>query len=149
MYNKRFKNSEDVSEMRDDGMKKVGDILNQRRKEMNLSLKEAESATSIRLSYLQAIEEGEPDKLISPIYAQGFVRQYAHFLGLDGDQFVREHPEIFNRPPPHDFAYGIGTLEMRGNPGSGVRWIPNAMWIGAFVAIVLVGWYLARYLEVI
>src|ERR1700733_8297040 len=96
-----------------DKMKNIGEILKQRRKEMNLSLKEAENATSIRLTYLQAIEEGEMSKLISPVYAQGFVKQYAAFLGADGERIIRDNPDVFARPEAQEFAYGIGTLEMR------------------------------------
>lgn len=98
-------------------IKSIGEIFKQRRKEMNLSLKEVENATSIRMSYLQAIEEGEMNKLISPIYAQGFLKQYAAFLGIDGEKIVREHSDLFMRSGVQNFSYGIGTLEVRGNPG--------------------------------
>lgn len=127
----------------------MGEIFKQRRKELNLSLKEIENATSIRMSYLQAIEDGEIHKLNSPVYAQGFVKQYAAFLGIDGEKIVRENPEIFARPEAQDFAYGIGTLEVRGNPGAGVKWFPNAVWISAFVLLIVVAWAAARYFGVI
>jgi len=126
--------------------KNTGDLLRNKRKEMNLSLKEAENATSIRIVYLQALEEGEMNKLISPIYAQGFYKQYASFLGLDGEQIVRDNPKVFNRPGGQEFAYGIGTLEGRGNPGAGVKWFPNAMWILGFVIVLASAWYVARFL---
>ena len=127
----------------------IGAIFKHRRKEMNLSLKEAENATSIRVNYLQAIETGEISKIISPIYAQGFIKQYASFLGIDGEAIVKEHPELFSRPQPQEFSYGIGTLEVRDNPGAGVKWLPNAMWIIAFVATLLAAWWLTKYLEII
>ncbi|MFN4174323.1 MAG: helix-turn-helix domain-containing protein, partial [Parachlamydiaceae bacterium] len=111
---------------------KLGDIFKRRRKELNISLKEVESATSIRMNYLSAIEEGDYAKLISPIYAQGFVKQYAGFLGLDGEDLVRNHQHLFSQSGAHDFAYGIGTLEMRGNPGTRVKGIPTIVWISAF-----------------
>lgn len=130
-------------------MKSVGMVLKQRRKELNVSLKEAENATSIRMSYLQSIEEGDVSKMISPIYAQGFFRQYAAFLGIDGDLIVREHPEIFNRTPNQEFSYGIGTLETRGNPGSGIKWFPNALWVVAIASVLALAWYFAKFLEVI
>lgn len=130
-------------------MKEIGDSFKKRRKEMNLSLKEVENGTSIRTVYLEAIEDGEVGKLISPVYAQGFFKQYAAFLGVDGEAIIREHPEMFNRRELQEFAYGIGTLEMRGNPGAGVKWVPNALWIGAFLILLLLGWYLARIFEVI
>lgn len=130
-------------------MKNIGDVFKQRRKEMNLTLKEVENATSIRMSYLQSIEEGAVNKLISPIYAQGFVKQYAAFLGVDGERIIRENPEIFNHHASHEFAYGIGTLEVRGNPGAGIKWLPNLMWATAFVLMFAVAWFLARFFEVV
>ena len=42
--------------------KRVGEIFKNKREEMHLSLKEVENATSIRMMYLQAIEEGHIDK---------------------------------------------------------------------------------------
>jgi cytoskeletal protein RodZ len=122
----------------------IGDILRKKRKEMNISLKEAENATSIRMVYLQALEDGEMSKLISPVYAQGFFKQYASLLGIDGENIVRQHPEIFNKTEPQEFAYGIGTLEFRGNPSAGVKWLPNALWIVAFLLFLVVAWYLAK-----
>lgn len=130
-------------------MKSIGETFKQRRNDMNISLKEAENATSIRMTYLQFIEEGEIGKLISPVYAQGFMRQYAAFLGMDGDKIVKEHPEIFSRPEAQEFSYGIGTLEVRGNPGAGVKWVPNAVWVLASVAVVAMAWYVAHLLELI
>ncbi len=130
-------------------MKILGETLKQRRKELNLSIKEAENATSIRMTYLKSLEEGEIGKLISPVYAQGFFKQYAGFLGLDGERMIRDNPEVFNRSESQEFAYGIGTLEMRGNPSNKVKWIPNAVWVGAFVALIVLAWYAAKVLEVI
>lgn len=129
--------------------KKIGETLKEKRRELNLSLKEAENATSIRMSHLKAIEEGDISQLISPVYAQGFMRQYATFLGFDGDAIVRESPELFAPIARQEFSYGIGTMEVRGNPGAGVKWFPNAAWIGVFTAIVVMAWAFARYLEVL
>ncbi len=130
-------------------MKSIGEIFKNKRKEMNLSLKEAENATSIRTTYLQSIEEGDLSKLISPVYAQGFMRQYAAFLGIDGDKIVRENPDFFMRNEAQEFSYGIGTMEIRGNPGSGVKWFPNALWVMATGVVLLIAWYFARLLEVV
>lgn len=130
-------------------MKEIVEPLRKRRREMNLTLKEVENATSIRMNYLQALEEGEMDKLISPVYAQGFFKQYASFLGLDGEALVRQCPEIFTKSEAQEFAYGIGTLESRGHPGGGVKWFPNFIWICSFLIVLLTAWYFARYLGVL
>lgn len=127
----------------------IGEMLQNKRKELNLSLKEAENATSIRISYLQSLEDNEMAKLISPVYAQGFLRQYASYLGLDGEKMIRDNPNVFVRPDTQEFSYGIGTLEVRGNPAAGVKWFPNFIWIFAFIVICVAGWYLARFMGVI
>lgn len=130
-------------------MKTLGETFKARRKEMNISLKEAENATSVRASYLSSIEEGDVSKLISPVYAQGFVKQYALFLGLDGDKIAKDYPLIFSRPEPQEFSYGIGTLEVRGNPGAGVKWFPNAIWVMATVVVLIAAWYLTKFFDLI
>ncbi len=129
--------------------KALGEMFRQRRSEMNISLKDVENATSIRMSYLQAIEEGLMERLISPIYAQGFVKQYATYLGLDGERIIAEHGDMFKKGTQQDFAYGIGTLETRGNPGAGVKWLPNAAWLFAFFLLIVIAYYVARMLEVV
>lgn len=127
----------------------LGQQFAQRRTERKLSLKEVETATSIRMSYLEAIEAGQMEKLISPVYAQGFVRQYAAYLGLDGDKMVTEYSEVFRRPITQDFAYGIGTLETRTSPGGGIRLVPDVIWIVAFVALAVGAYFLAKSLELL
>ena len=98
-----------------EGLKKMGEKFRSKREEMSLSLKEVENATSIRIVYLQAIEEGRVDHFLSNVYALGFIRQYGNFLRLDHDKLAKEFPEAMRLPPEkQDFAYGIGTLEMRG-----------------------------------
>jgi len=130
-------------------LKKMGDMFRAKREEMSLSLKEVENATSIRMLYLQAIEDGRVGHFISNAYALGFIRQYANFLGMDGEKLIKENPEAFRMPAEkQDFAYGIGTLEMRGSPHGGVRWVPNLLWGGAFVFLAIAAWYFAKFLGV-
>lgn len=128
--------------------KQLGELLKLRREGLNISLKEAENATSIRMSYLTSIEEGRPEKLISPVYAEGFVKQYATFLGLDGEKIIKEYPHLFKRGADPQFDYGIGTLEVRGSPGSGVKWMPNK-WIIGLVSLFLICWYGAYLLNLL
>lgn len=135
--------------MATEDFKELGDLFRQRRTELNISLKEVENTTSIRMTHLQAIEDGNFSKLISPIYARGFVQQYAVFLGLDGEGIIAKNPECFRAAAPQEFSFGIGTLEMRGHPGGHVRWIPNTVWIGAFLALIFSAWLIARFFEVL
>ena len=69
-----------------EGLKKMGEKFRGKREELNLTLKEVENATSIRIIYLQAIEEGRVGHFLSNVYALGFIRQYASFLGFENDK---------------------------------------------------------------
>src|SRR3989337_2619720 len=63
-------------------MVKLGDRLQEVRLEKGLSLEEVSENTKIKKTFLEYIEKGEYNKLPSVSYAQGFVRNYAKFLGL-------------------------------------------------------------------
>jgi cytoskeletal protein RodZ len=131
-------------------IKKLGKVFKAKREEKNLSLKEVENSTSIRASYLEAIEEGRVERFLSSVYAMGFIRQYALFLGLDIEEITREHPEAFKLPnEKHDFAYGIGTLEVRGSMSGGVKWLPNLIWAGVSAMVIVLAWYLVKYLGIL
>ena len=68
----------------------IGPILEKKRREKGLSLKEVEQATKIRTRYLEGLEREDPTSLPDPVYARGFLKTYANFLGLNGDQLSRE-----------------------------------------------------------
>jgi cytoskeletal protein RodZ len=128
-------------------LKRVGEVFRTRRRELNLSLKEVENSTSIRSSYLEAIEEGQIHEYISGVYALGFMKQYAQHLGLDIDGMMRDNPTTFRMPAEkHEFNYGIGTLEVRGSMGGGVKWVPSLIWAGAVALVLVAAWYLIRFL---
>lgn len=69
-------------------MVRVGELLRQNREAQGLELTDIETATSIRVKYLQAIEEGDYSVLPGEVFGKGFVRNYAITLGLDGDEFM-------------------------------------------------------------
>jgi cytoskeletal protein RodZ len=131
-------------------LKRVGEVFRAKRKELNLSLKEIENSTSIRSTYLEAIEDGQISAYISGVYALGFMKQYAQFLGLDMEGMMRDNPATFRMPSEkHEFNYGIGTLEVRGSMGGGVKWLPNLIWSGAAALVLVAAWYLAKFLGIL
>ncbi len=76
---------------------KIGPVLEQARRERGLSLGEVEQATKIRKRYLQGLERDDYGALPDAIYAQGFLKTYANYLGLDGEELSRE---LKNRRKP-------------------------------------------------
>ena len=66
----------------------VGELLQTKRQEYGVDLREAAEYLNIRYVYLLAIDEGRVDDLPGAAYAMGFVRAYADYLGLDGAAIV-------------------------------------------------------------
>lgn len=64
-------------------MGQLGDTLRERRIALGITLDTAEEATKIRAKLLEALENGEYDKLPNPGYVRGYVTSYARFLELD------------------------------------------------------------------
>ena len=74
----------------------VGYTLRQERERQNLSISDIEQGTSIRATYIEAIENGEYDKLPGKVYTKGFIKNYAKFLGLDTDTVAKEFAADMN-----------------------------------------------------
>lgn len=103
-------------------MFEVGRSLRDARRQRGIELDAAQRATHIRRRYLEALEEERFDLLPAPAYARGFLREYAEFLGLDGDIYVAEYDERFApreelavtpprlRSPTRTLPSGIVTL---------------------------------------
>lgn len=68
----------------------VGYTLRQERERQNLTINDIEEGTSIRALYIEAIENGEYDKMPGTVYTKGFIKNYAKFLGLDADAMTKE-----------------------------------------------------------
>ena len=69
-------------------MIRAGQKLRDERQSRGFSLSEVSGATKIRVKFLEAIEKGEYEKLPSPSYAYGFVRNYAKFLDLADEEIL-------------------------------------------------------------
>jgi cytoskeleton protein RodZ len=72
------------------GDAKIGQILEKARKERGLTLDEVENATKIRKRYLSGLEREDFGVLPDAVYVQGFLKTYANYLGLDGEELSRE-----------------------------------------------------------
>ncbi len=73
-----------------DGGAKIGPVLEQARKDQGLTLDDVEQATKIRKRYLAGLEREDYGVLPDAVYAQGFLKTYANYLGLDGEELSRQ-----------------------------------------------------------
>lgn len=66
----------------------VGSFLRENREARGIALEEAVRVTRIGKNYLTALEADRYDALPNTAYVTGFLRVYASFLGLSGDEIV-------------------------------------------------------------
>jgi cytoskeleton protein RodZ len=80
-------------------MKKTGEILRKSREEKGLSLHEVGIFLKINTRILQAIEDGDIEKLPAKTFLRGFVQSYAKYLKLDPNYVLKIFSDEL-RPPP-------------------------------------------------
>jgi len=133
------------------GEAKIGRYLGHRRKERGLSLEDVEQATKIRKRYLDGLEREDYAVLPDGVYAQGFLKTYANYLGLDGQALsrqlksrrkLRREPGInYNTEPESGFEEpliaptGLQGTEKRKFPTSAVV----TLLVAVFVLAVVIG----------
>jgi Helix-turn-helix domain len=88
----------------------LGTLLRSRRQAQGLTLAQASAATRVRAVNLAAIEDGEMRRLAAPVYARGYVRAYARYLGLDPDEIVAMIP---SGPPDPQHSLAIEGSSLR------------------------------------
>src|SRR5581483_4916166 len=80
-----------------------GDRLRREREMRGITLDEISESTKISRRHLEALENERFDQLPGGVFAKGFVRAYAHFLGIDEDQAVADYSAASNeQPEPED-----------------------------------------------
>jgi cytoskeletal protein RodZ len=67
----------------------LGEKLKKLRSERRISLSEVSRFTKIQVKYLEYLEEGNYGKLPADVYAKGFLRNYAEFLGVDENVLIK------------------------------------------------------------
>ena len=127
------------------GEAKIGRILEQKRKEKGLSLDEVEQATKIRKRYLDGLEREDYAVLPAGVYAQGFLKTYANYLGLDGEALSRqlksrrkprrERGINYNAEPENGFEEPL--IAPTGLQGTEKRRFPTSAVVTLLVAVLV------------
>ncbi len=80
-----------VSTKKEEG--KVGLLLKEMRNKQGKTFSEISQDLCIRQNYLKAIEESDYNNIPEYPYGIGFIRSYADYLGLDGNNIVKMYKE--------------------------------------------------------
>ena len=117
-----------------------GDRLRREREMRGITLQEITESTKISRRHLEALEGEHFDQLPGGVFNKGFVRAYAHFLGIDEDQAVADYSAASNEQPEPE---GKFPLEIHEQPDRNLNprksFLPLAFAIAALVG-VLVGY---------
>ncbi|WP_243367937.1 helix-turn-helix domain-containing protein [Fundidesulfovibrio soli] len=131
-------------------LEEMGALLRQERERLGISLEQAATEIKISKKYLVALEEGRTKELPHPVYAKGFVKNYAKLVGLDPEEMgkalsshyradddpVREtHQRVESREMPaplRDRKLSVPSI----STGSGFR---PSMWLGLPLLLVFGG----------
>jgi transcriptional regulator with XRE-family HTH domain len=68
----------------------IGKLLREKREERKLSVADVSAGIKVNKKYIQALEDENFPLIPSQVYAKGFLKAYAHFLGLDAKSLVDE-----------------------------------------------------------
>jgi cytoskeletal protein RodZ len=122
-------------------MESIGQILQDTRERLGLTLDEVERGTRIRTYHLEAMERGDFDSLPSPVQARGFLHNYSEFLGLDSDQILLQFAERLRSSPRRQNArvtYGEPptrpSVQVRSRR---TRWLSPDLFIAAGITIAI------------
>lgn len=113
----------------------IGAFLRETRIDRGLSLDDAARVTRIGKNYLSALEDDRFDILPNPAYARGFLRAYAEYLGLSGDDLIARYAGSGSREsheaPEHK---EMATPQVRGGSGASRQ----GLWVVPLILLLLV-----------
>ncbi len=98
----------------------IGPLLRQTREGYGYDLQRISQVLRIRYVYLEAIEQGNFDRLPGPAYAVGFIRSYSEFLGLDSERVVEFYKRDVEAPGADSSYYFPEPVSEAKVPGAAV-----------------------------
>src|ERR1041385_2702174 len=124
-------------------MASVAEQLREAREAQKLTVHQVAEITKIRSDHIRAVEEGNYDVFVAPVYIRGFVRTYAKLLKLDVPQTMAaldaelSRTEKFAEPPPLA-PHARGPLDFLMLQLSKLDWRKTALVLGAVVAALVI-----------
>jgi cytoskeleton protein RodZ len=79
-----------------------GEWLRRQRELREINLRDIAERTKISLRYLEAMEADRFDLLPAPIFAKGFLREYARYVGLSPDEVINHYLAVQQAEQPEE-----------------------------------------------
>ena len=124
-------------------MSSIGNILRTERETQGRTLTEVSKAVYIKTKYLSALEEENFAAIPGEVYVKGFIRAYASYLGVDGEELVAQYDGpsesiLLQKETPT--AVTEGGKGRRSRRRKGVSWPEITIIIGVILFILLIVW---------
>ncbi len=124
-------------------MSSIGNILRTERETQGRTLTEVSKAVYIKTKYLSALEEENFAAIPGEVYVKGFIRAYASYLGMDGEELVAQYDG-----PSESILLQKETLTAVTEGGKGrrrrrrkaVSWPEITIIVGVILFILLIVW---------
>jgi cytoskeleton protein RodZ len=125
-------------------VQEIGTELKRLREQKGLTLEDVQQGTKIRNRYLEAIEAGELETLPGMVYARGFIKSYAEFLGVNGQELLETYG--LSTPPAETVPVELPSRRntaakkpIRNASFNGINKMPQILaGVGVVAAIVLI-----------
>jgi cytoskeleton protein RodZ len=107
-----------------DSSASFGTWLRRQREAREISLREIAERTKISLRYLEAMEGDRFEVLPAPVFARGFLREYARYVGLSPDDVVNHYLSV---QQPQASEEGADARRERRSRGPWPHWLTLAV----------------------
>src|SRR5690348_5268148 len=92
-------------------MGSFGDKLKREREMRGVTLDEISESTKIARRHLEALETEDFASLPGGVFNKGFVRAYAHFIGIDEDEAVADYAAVSHEATPPEDQFPLEVHE--------------------------------------
>ena len=113
-------------------MNQLGERLREARESQGISISQAAVETRILQRYLVALEDGDHQHLPGDVYARGFIRNYADYLGLPAEELIEQYRRERGMSEP------IRVVPVTTSPRVRGLMVPSFFGV-FFVVLVLIG----------
>lgn len=120
-------------------MTSIGNTLKEARGRKSLTLEEVHAKLKIHPRVLQLLEDDRFEKLPSPLFVKSFLKTYADFLEVNGEELVQAYEREGRRDPEQVLFIKPAELRIKEAEAKAAPWKPFAF-VAGVVAVCVAGY---------